>query len=156
MDNFAYTLDDSQCSVPSATRRSYRRGPDTRMATTATAAHATATIAANSARALPAARAKRTRKKCVNPLTDSLGLSVEPNCSVCNCLMGSWDLYFDHIMFDRVHNENVALSTAANTNSRTKPTAPTASSPSSSSSSIHFMKGVLGSSVEDQTSSPLM
>ncbi|KAJ2049889.1 hypothetical protein GGH13_008853 [Coemansia sp. S155-1] len=145
-----YSLDDTQCSVPGSTRL------NSSSATTATTAHATATVSTESTRAVPSARVKRTRKQWVNPVTDSLRLAVEPNCAVCNCSMGSWDSYYDHIMFDQAHTENLARSLPASSNLRSKPTQLTASSPSSSSSSILYMKGEQGSPAEDQTSSPIM
>ncbi|KAJ1767559.1 hypothetical protein LPJ74_005301 [Coemansia sp. RSA 1843] len=42
----------------------------------------------------------------VNPFTEALHRSVEPNCRVCDCSMDSWDMYFDHLMFDQDHQVN--------------------------------------------------
>ncbi|KAJ2814883.1 hypothetical protein IWW50_007000 [Coemansia erecta] len=39
-------------------------------------------------------------------LTAPLQFDVEPKCSVCDCEMGSWDAYYDHITFDPDHHTN--------------------------------------------------
>ncbi|KAJ2588827.1 hypothetical protein H4R99_007668 [Coemansia sp. RSA 1722] len=48
----------------------------------------------------------RQQREWVNPLTAALRLAIEPNCETCGILMDSWDMYFDHILFDHQHKIN--------------------------------------------------
>ncbi|KAJ2725885.1 hypothetical protein GGI07_000930 [Coemansia sp. Benny D115] len=41
-----------------------------------------------------------------SPIIASLETEVEPNCKLCDCTMDSWDLYFDHLIFDPNHKLN--------------------------------------------------
>ncbi|KAJ1903454.1 hypothetical protein LPJ81_003045, partial [Coemansia sp. IMI 209127] len=63
----------------------------------------------------------RNRSTWVNPFTEVLHRSVEPNCRVCDCAMNSWDMYFDHLMFDENHQLN-EMREMFERNSRTKST----------------------------------
>ncbi|KAJ1670781.1 hypothetical protein GGF38_001281 [Coemansia sp. RSA 25] len=163
MDSYTYALDDeAQYSIPGTTRLAINNNnssSNSNREPAATAAHTTAAIVcANGTRNLSTVRAKRTRKQWVDPLIDTLNLSLEPNCAICNHSMDSWDLYFDHITFDQTHIENAAraLVTAASAaNSRTKPTSRTNGS-YPSSSPVLYAKDDSDSRLVGQSSSPIM
>ncbi|KAJ2777145.1 hypothetical protein H4R18_005299 [Coemansia javaensis] len=79
---------------------------------------------------LPGAHARRRRSARVDPITVPLRDEVRPRCGMCDRAMDSWDLYYDHLNFDRAHQANASRTQAERTpRPRYVPAAPDQSDP---------------------------